>query len=56
MPEETSVFEDLFAEYAQLDAVLAALSPDLWARDSAASGWTIAGRIEPATRQPADPA
>ncbi|GAA3820185.1 TIGR03084 family metal-binding protein [Sphaerisporangium flaviroseum] len=38
----TAVFDDLAAEYEQLDAVLAGLEPDMWARPSAADGWTIA--------------
>jgi uncharacterized protein (TIGR03084 family) len=37
-----AVFDDLAAEYDHLDAVLAALEPDMWARPSAAAGWTIA--------------
>ncbi len=42
MDRETSVFDDLAAEYARIDAVLAALEPDAWTRPSAAAGWTIA--------------
>lgn len=42
MDRETSVFDDLAAEYARIDAVLAALEPDAWARPSGAAGWTIA--------------
>ncbi|MQA97526.1 MAG: maleylpyruvate isomerase family mycothiol-dependent enzyme [Streptosporangiales bacterium] len=38
----TDIFEDLTAEYEQLDAVLAALTTDQWAHPSAAEGWTIA--------------
>ncbi|MEO3875555.1 maleylpyruvate isomerase family mycothiol-dependent enzyme [Nonomuraea sp. B12E4] len=38
----TDVFDDLAAEYRQLDAVLAALTPDQWSRPSAAAGWTVA--------------
>ncbi|MFC4585051.1 maleylpyruvate isomerase family mycothiol-dependent enzyme [Sphaerisporangium corydalis] len=37
-----AVFDDLAAECDQLDAILAALEPDVWERLSAASGWTIA--------------
>ncbi|GAA2164289.1 maleylpyruvate isomerase family mycothiol-dependent enzyme [Actinomadura napierensis] len=36
------VFEDLAAEYRQLDAVLAALTPDQWSAPSDAAGWTVA--------------
>ncbi|RAY14191.1 wyosine base formation [Actinomadura craniellae] len=36
------VFDDLTAEYRQLDAVLAALTPDQWAHPSAAEGWSVA--------------
>ncbi|WP_067826529.1 maleylpyruvate isomerase family mycothiol-dependent enzyme [Actinomadura kijaniata] len=38
---ETDVFDDLAAEYRQLDAVLAGLSPRMWAAESAADGWTV---------------
>jgi uncharacterized protein (TIGR03084 family) len=37
-----AVFDDLAAECEQLDAVLATLEPGMWARPSAAAGWTIA--------------
>jgi uncharacterized protein (TIGR03084 family) len=40
--QATSVFDDLAAEYEQLDAVLAALTPQMWTQPSAAAGWTIA--------------
>jgi uncharacterized protein (TIGR03084 family) len=40
--DAASVFDDLAAEYEQLDAVLAALDPGAWARESMAAGWTIA--------------
>jgi uncharacterized protein (TIGR03084 family) len=36
-----SIFDDLAAEHEQLDAVLAVLTPDMWARESAAAGWTV---------------
>ncbi|HEY3684187.1 MAG TPA: maleylpyruvate isomerase family mycothiol-dependent enzyme [Streptosporangiaceae bacterium] len=36
------VFDDLGAEYAHLNAVLAALSPAQWAHPSAAAGWSVA--------------
>lgn len=36
------VFEDLAAEHAQLDSVLAALEPGRWDAASAADGWTVA--------------
>ncbi len=39
---DRGLFDDLAAEYARLDAVLAVLEPDAWARPSAAAGWTIA--------------
>lgn len=37
----TDIFADLRAEYEQLDAVLAALTPAQWAHPSAAAGWTV---------------
>jgi uncharacterized protein (TIGR03084 family) len=37
-----SIFDDLAAEHEQLDAVLAVLTPDMWAGPSAADGWTVA--------------
>ncbi|MWA06533.1 maleylpyruvate isomerase family mycothiol-dependent enzyme [Actinomadura sp. LD22] len=35
------VLDDLAAEYRQLDAVLAALSPEQWSAPSGAEGWTV---------------
>jgi uncharacterized protein (TIGR03084 family) len=35
------IFEDLAAEYRQLDAVLGSLSPDQWSQPSDAEGWTV---------------
>ncbi|WP_068920561.1 maleylpyruvate isomerase family mycothiol-dependent enzyme [Planobispora rosea] len=40
MPQGTDILDDLAAEYRQLDAVLAALTPEMWARPSAA-GWSV---------------
>ncbi|MFC5834161.1 maleylpyruvate isomerase family mycothiol-dependent enzyme [Nonomuraea insulae] len=37
----TEIFDDLKAEYEQLDAVLAELTADQWAHPSAAAGWTV---------------
>ncbi|MEU4232342.1 maleylpyruvate isomerase family mycothiol-dependent enzyme [Nonomuraea sp. NPDC026600] len=37
----TDIFDDLKAEYEQLDAVLAALTPAQWSHPSAAAGWTV---------------
>ncbi|WP_240777926.1 maleylpyruvate isomerase family mycothiol-dependent enzyme [Nonomuraea basaltis] len=37
----TDIFDDLAAEYRQLDAVLESLTPDQWSRPSAAAGWTV---------------
>ena len=37
----TDIFDDLKAEYEQLDAVLAALTPAQWSHPSAADGWTV---------------
>ena len=37
----TDIFDDLKAEYEQLDAVLAALTPAQWSHPSAAEGWTV---------------
>ncbi|MEV0614395.1 maleylpyruvate isomerase family mycothiol-dependent enzyme [Nonomuraea sp. NPDC050404] len=37
----TDIFDDLAAEYAQLHAVLAALTPAQWSHPSAAAGWTV---------------
>lgn len=37
----TSIFDDLAAEYAQLDLLLGALESDAWPRESAAEGWTV---------------
>ncbi|GAA2715400.1 maleylpyruvate isomerase family mycothiol-dependent enzyme [Actinoplanes palleronii] len=36
------ILDDLVAEQDQLDTVLAGLTPDDWARPSAAEGWTVA--------------
>src|SRR5690349_23217329 len=36
------VLDDLAAEYRQLDAVLAALSPAQWSAPSGEDGWTVA--------------
>lgn len=38
----TDIFDDLRAEYEQLDGVLTGLTADQWARRSAAAGWTVA--------------
>jgi uncharacterized protein (TIGR03084 family) len=38
----TEIFEDLKAEYEQLDSVLTGLTAEQWARPSAAAGWTVA--------------
>jgi uncharacterized protein (TIGR03084 family) len=35
------IFDDLTAEYADLDAVLAALAPADWSRPSTAAGWSV---------------
>ncbi len=35
------VFDDLTAEFRRLDAMLAALAPEQWARPSDAEGWTV---------------
>src|SRR5690349_19550104 len=40
--EPTGIFEDVAAEEERLEAVLAGLSTDDWARPSAAPGWTVA--------------
>ncbi|SEF88157.1 TIGR03084 family protein [Nonomuraea solani] len=37
----TDIFDDLQAEYAQLDAVLAGLTAGQWTHPSAAAGWTV---------------
>ncbi len=37
----TAIFDDVQAEYEQLDAVLATLTPAQWSRPSAAEGWTV---------------
>ncbi|MCP2360245.1 uncharacterized protein (TIGR03084 family) [Nonomuraea thailandensis] len=37
----TDIFDDLQAEYEQLDTVLAALTPAQWSHPSAAAGWTV---------------
>jgi len=37
-----NIFDDLEAEYAALDAVLAGLPEDAWSRPSAAASWTVA--------------
>jgi uncharacterized protein (TIGR03084 family) len=37
----TDIFDDLEAEYEQLDAVLATLTPAQWSHPSAAEGWTV---------------
>ncbi|MEV6156545.1 maleylpyruvate isomerase family mycothiol-dependent enzyme [Nonomuraea sp. NPDC052129] len=37
----TDIFDDLKAEYEQLDAVLAGLTPAEWSQPSAAEGWTV---------------
>jgi uncharacterized protein (TIGR03084 family) len=36
------IFDDLSAEYEQLDGILTALAPAQWAHPSAAPGWTVA--------------
>jgi uncharacterized protein (TIGR03084 family) len=36
------IFDDLAAEYEQLDGILTALTPAQWAHPSAAEGWTVA--------------
>ncbi len=38
----TDIFDDLAAEYEQLDGVLRTLTPEQWAHPSAAEGWTVA--------------
>lgn len=38
----TDIFDDLQAEYEQLDGVLAGLTPVQWTHPSAADGWTVA--------------
>jgi uncharacterized protein (TIGR03084 family) len=38
----TEIFEDLKAEYEQLDGVLTGLTVEQWAQPSAAAGWTVA--------------
>lgn len=38
----TDIFDDLAAEYAQLDAMLAGLTAAQWAHPSAAAGWSVA--------------
>lgn len=35
------IFDDLAAEYAEVDRVLGGLAPEDWARESAAAGWTV---------------
>lgn len=35
------VFDDLTAEYQQLDAMLTSLTPEQWAHPSGAEGWTV---------------
>jgi uncharacterized protein (TIGR03084 family) len=35
------IFDDLAAEYRQLDAVLESLTPEQWAHPSSAPGWTV---------------
>ncbi|MGI5282287.1 maleylpyruvate isomerase family mycothiol-dependent enzyme [Nonomuraea polychroma] len=37
----TDIFDDLAAEYRQVDAVLESLTPEQWAHPSAAAGWTV---------------
>ncbi|WP_379507441.1 maleylpyruvate isomerase family mycothiol-dependent enzyme [Nonomuraea zeae] len=37
----TDVFDDLAAEYRQLDAALGSLTPGQWSHPSAAAGWTV---------------
>jgi uncharacterized protein (TIGR03084 family) len=37
----TDIFDDVHAEYEQLDAVLATLTPAQWSHPSAAEGWTV---------------
>ncbi|MEU7747813.1 maleylpyruvate isomerase family mycothiol-dependent enzyme [Nonomuraea sp. NPDC049158] len=37
----TDIFDDLKAEYEQLDTVLAGLTPAEWSHPSAAEGWTV---------------
>ncbi|GAA3613263.1 TIGR03084 family metal-binding protein [Nonomuraea rosea] len=41
----TDVFDDLAAEYRQLDAVLDPLTADQWSRPSAAAGWTVSDAV-----------
>jgi uncharacterized protein (TIGR03084 family) len=38
----TNIFDDLDAEYEQLDTVLGELTPGQWTHPSAAAGWTVA--------------
>jgi uncharacterized protein (TIGR03084 family) len=42
---ETPVLEDLLAETAGLDALVAGLEPAAWGRETPAEGWTIAHQI-----------
>src|SRR4051794_3943590 len=41
-PGVTDIFDDLEAEYEQLDNVLAGLTQAQWAHPSAAAGWSVA--------------
>ncbi len=43
--ELPAVIEDLTAEAAQIDALVAELSPAEWARDTPAVGWTVAHQV-----------
>nr|BFE85188.1 TIGR03084 family metal-binding protein [Planobispora longispora] len=41
MAQGADILDDLVAEYRRLDAVLATLTPEMWARPSAAAGWSV---------------
>jgi uncharacterized protein (TIGR03084 family) len=45
VPDPTAVFDDLAAESAELDALVAGLAPREWATPTPAPGWTIAHQI-----------
>lgn len=45
MPELDALLEDLAAEVDDLDAVLARLSDDKWARPTPAEGWTVSDQV-----------
>ena len=45
MPTVSDIAADLAAEHADLDQMLASLSPEAWARDTPSPGWTIADQV-----------